>query len=107
MTESSTKPLYNRDGREVARAVAVEASVRCTDPVYGQMVTEVIFKDENRPTMLLGEYMVALEALAGTNKDQYLGSGNDWRWNQDNWEQGFFDELDMQGALDDQTVGPY
>jgi hypothetical protein len=108
MTERD--PQYDRDGREMARAVAKEAVLRCADPVYGQMVTEVIFKDEARSNMLLEEYMVAIESLVGiTRKDRerYFRAENGYWGNQDRWEQGFFDQIDMEGALIDLTEGPY
>lgn len=108
MTEK--EPLYDRDGREMAQAVAAEAVLHCIDPVYCQMVTEVRFKDQERPSMLFEEYMVALESLAGiTRKDReryFQAEGGYWG-NQDRWEQGFFDQLDMEGALIDLTEGPY
>ncbi len=104
------EPLYNRDGRDMARAVAAEAVLRCTDPVHGQMVTEVRFKDPDRTNMLFEEYMVAIESFTGmTNEDreQYFRAQDGYWGNQDRWEQGFFDQLDMEGSLIDLTEGPY
>ncbi len=106
----TTKPLYEREGREMARAVAAEAKLRCTDPVYGQMVTEVIFSDEKRKPLLFEEYMVAIESIAGLTKagrTQYFQAQDGYWGNQDRWEQAFFDELDVQGKLVDLTEGPY
>ncbi|MFO0971004.1 MAG: hypothetical protein U0520_01485 [Candidatus Saccharimonadales bacterium] len=110
MIEKTGARLYEKDGRDMARAVAAEAKLRCTDPVYGQMETRVVFKDETRRPVLFESYIVALEALAGmtrNDRERYF-QASDGNWgNQDLWERAFFDELDAQGALIDLTEGPY
>lgn len=99
----SVQPNYRADGELVAEAIAQEARLKCTDPVYGEMVTEVIFKDELRPTVLFHEYMMALQSLAGVDYDEYFAHRSD----QNYWEQALFEKLDEMDSLEDLTQGPY
>ena len=95
---------YRGDGKLIGEAIAEEAIVRCTDPVWGQMITKVIFRQLGRDEVTLERYMVGLETLAGISREEYLGSST---YGQDAFEQGLFDALDACGALDDRTQGPY
>lgn len=103
MSNNFDPKILRRDGDELGKAIAQEAVVRCTDPVYGQMVTEVIFCDTSRATEVFHPYMEDLFAMAGVVGDEYFPDQRA----QDIWEEALFDALNAAGALDDRTVGPY
>lgn len=89
-------------GIELAKALAQEAVLECTDPVHGQMVSMVKFHDPERPDMLMGDYLEVLFFLGNYATAQSWG-----RTERDYFEQAFYDALDEQDALRDLTVGPY
>lgn len=65
---------FNEDGRILGRAIAKEADLRLRTSGFCMHTArpEVVFKDDNRESITLGQYIQALGLLASIDTDQYF-----------------------------------
>lgn len=97
-----TSEEVRKNGFAIGEAMAKEAILECVDDGPGRMKSTVKFKDGERPDMSLEAYMTILEKLGGTAANYYDAPGSF-----DQSEQGLYDGLQANGALNDLTIGPY
>lgn len=95
------------EGIVLGEAMSEEASLHCVDPQWNKIISTVIFKNPERPDMLLDEYLQVIMWLGGRSmREEYRVSGPEGLAFTA-FESGLYDALKVRGSLDDQTRGPY